>query len=524
MNPIGFSITNPVKISVGVILIIMAGLLALGAIPIQLTPNVDQPVVSVTTRWEGASPSEIESDIVREQEDKLKTIEGLTKMSSVSQQGQAQVILEFPVTMDKNDALREVSEKLRQVPDYPDNVDEPVVEASDPRSRDYIAWVILSTEDESFDVRQLQKWAEDNIETSLERIIGVSEVNVLGGAEPEMQVQVDPRRMAQLGIQPGQLVAALQTQNVNISAGEIAEGKFDTRVRAVGEYERTDQIEQTIVSSPGEPVVRVRDVARVELTYKEPDAIVRSRGERSLAINAQREVGSNVMEVMNAFRAELANLNANAVKQKGRELGLSAPLTLEQVFDQTVYIHQAIALVRNNLFVGGSLAVMVLLLFLRSVRATGVIALAIPISIIGTFVVMVLMGRNLNVISLAGLAFAVGMVVDNAIVVLENIDRHLGMGKKPRQAAYDGAKEVWGAILASTLTTLRGVHPRAHHPGRGRPVVPGYLAGDLRGGDAVADRLGDGHPHRIGPVPQGQGRERRERRRQGGRGVGAEVR
>jgi len=454
MNPIGFSITNPVKISVGVILLIMAGLLALGAIPIQLTPNVDQPVVSITTMWEGASPAEIESDIVREQEDKLKTIEGLTKMSSVSQQGQAQITLEFPVTMNKNDALREVSEKLRQVPDYPDNVDEPVVEASDPRNRDYIAWIILSTEDPDYDVRQLQKWAEDNIETSLERIVGVSEVNVLGGAEPEVQVQVDPRRMAQLGIEPGQLVSALRTQNVNISAGEIPEGKFDTRVRAVGEYERTDQIEQTIVSQSGEPVVRVRDIGEVVLTYKEPDAIVRSRGERALAINAQREVGSNVMQVMNAFRAEIQNLNDTIITQKGKELGLSVPLTLEQVYDQTVYITQAIALVRNNLFVGGTLAIISLLLFLRSIRATVVIGLAIPISIIGTFVVMVVMGRNLNVISLAGLAFAVGMVVDNAIVVLENIDRHLGMGKTARQAAYDGAREVWGAILASTLTTL----------------------------------------------------------------------
>ena len=454
MNPIGFSISNPIKISVGVILIVIAGLLSLQAIPIQLTPNVDQPVVSITTTWEGASPTEVESDVIREQEDKLKTIEGVQKMSSVSEQGQGQILLEFPVGTDKNAALREVSEKLRQVPDYPDQVDEPVVEASDPRNRDYIAWIILSTEDHDYDVRHLQKWAEDNIETALERIPGVSEVNVLGGSEPEVQVQVDPKRMAQLGVRPGRLVQALRGQNVNVSAGEIPEGKFDTRVRSVGEFERVDEVEQTIVSEPGEPVVRVRDVADVVLTYKEPGAIVRSRGERALAINAQREVGSNVMQVMDQFRATVKELSDTIVKKKGEELGLTAPLTLERVYDQTVYIDQAIALVRNNLFVGGALAVMTLLIFLRSVRSTAVIALAIPISIIGTFVVMVVMGRNLNVISLAGLAFAVGMVVDNAIVVLENIDRHLGMGKSPKRAAFDGAREVWGAILASTLTTL----------------------------------------------------------------------
>jgi len=455
MDPIRFAIENPVKIAVGVILILLFGLLSLAVIPVQLTPNVDEPVVAVTTRWEGASPQEIEADVVREQEDVLKTIQGLDKMTSVSQQGEGQILLEFPVGTDKDAALREVSEKLRQVPDYPENVDEPEVEASDPRNRDYIAWVIFTTTDPDFDIRQLQKWAEDQIQTRLERVPGVSEINVLGGSEPEVQVQIDPTRLAQQGITPTQFVAALRAQNANISAGDLDEGKKAVRLRAVGEYANLDEIRRTIISPPDAPVVRVHDVADVVLTYKEPVSAVRSTGQLALAINAQREVGTNVMQVMDAFKAAVADINQHVLPEKAKELGLDGTLQLEQVYDQTVYITSAIDLVYQNLWVGGVLAVFVLLSFLRSVRFTAVVALAIPISVIGTFVAMVGMGRNINVISLAGLAFAVGMVIDNAIVVLENIDRHRrSLHERAERAAYSGAKEVWGAILASTLTTL----------------------------------------------------------------------
>lgn len=453
MDPIRFAIQNPVKVSVGVILIILFGLLSVRAIPIQLTPDVDRVVISVETTWEGASPQEIEYDVIREQEDKLKAIPGLERMTSVSKQGEGQIILEFPVGQDKDAAILEVSEKLRQVPSYPDGVDEPAVEASDPENRDYIAWVILSTTDPSYDVRHLQKWAEDNVKTAIERVPGVSEVNVLGGSEPEVQVRIDPVRMAQLNITPTRLRDAIQQRNINRSAGDVRENKINVRLRAVGKYERLEEIENTVISLPDEPIVRVRDVAEVELTFKEPFASVRSKGQRSLAINAQRDPGTNVMQVMEDFRATVQRINDEILPLKAQQLGIK-DLTLVQVYDQTIYIDRAIALVQSNIVFGGALTVVVLMIFLRSVRSTAIIGLAIPVSIIGTFVAMVLMGRNLNVISLAGLAFAVGMVVDNAIVVLENIDRHLAMGKSAAKAAYDATTEVWGAILASTLTTL----------------------------------------------------------------------
>ncbi len=456
MDLIRLSISKPVAVTVGVILVLLMGVLALTAIPIQLTPSVDPTVITVTTFWEGASPSEIEQDVIQEQEEKLKTLASLKKMTSQSNYATGTITLEFFVGTDKDSALREVSEKLREVPSYPENVDEPVITDGDPQNRDYIAWIILQCADPDFDVRTLQDFAEDRIKPALERVAGVSEINVLGGWEREVQVRVDPVRLAQRGVTYSQLADALRTENVNVSGGTFDEGKLDVSVRTVGRYDDPSEIDETIIAYTQGGPIRVGDVAESVLTYKEAASFVRSRGQSVIAINAQREIGSNVMQVMEGLKEAIARVNApgGLLDVQSRQLGLSEPLVLRQVYDQTIYIDQAINLVVSNIYVGGVLAVITLILFLRSVRSVGIIALAIPISVIGTFVAMVAMGRNLNVISLAGLAFAVGMVVDNAIVVLENIFRHLEEGKPPFEATYRGAKEVWGAVLASTLTTV----------------------------------------------------------------------
>lgn len=456
MNLVHAAVRQPVTVAVGVILVLLAGMVSLRRIPIQLTPNVEDTIVAVTTRWEGASPAEIEQDVVDPQEEELQGLTGLRAMTSECQQGQGVIRLEFQVGIEKEDALREVSDKLRQVPSYPENVDEPVIEASDPENRDYIAWFVLKSTDPDFDVRTLQDWAEDHIKTALERVEGVSEINVLGGREREAQVRFDPALLASKGITPSQLVGALRRWNRDVSAGRVEDSKSDVRLRLVGRFQSPEQVEQTVIASTPAGPVRVGDIGEVVLTYKEPLTFVRSRGVPVLAINAQREVGSNVMEVMAGLKAEVGRLNApgGVLEGKARDLGLSGGLVLTQVFDQTVYIDDALALVQNNIWLGGGLAIAVLLLFLRSLRTSGIVALAIPISIVGAVVAMVALGRSINVISLAGMAFAVGMVVDNAIVVLENVYRHLEMGKSARRAAIDGGREVFGAVLASTLTTV----------------------------------------------------------------------
>ncbi len=456
MNLIRASIQQPVTVTVGVILLLMAGLVALSRIPIQLTPTVDDTIIAVTTLWEGASPEEVEQEIVDKQEERLQGIANVRGMTSESRQGAGVIRLEFTVGTDKAEALREVSDKLRQVPSYPDNVDEPVVEASDPQNKDYIAWIILGTEDSSLDIRTLQDFVEDRIKPALERIPGVSDVGVLGGRERETQVRFDPVLLAQRGVTPAELVNALRGTNVNVSAGELNDSKNSVRLRTISRYESIEDIQRTVIKyTTGGPVL-VGDVAQIAETYKEAHTFVRSKGRQVLAINAQREVGSNVIKVMGDLRAELARLNAkgNLLDTESRRLKLTSPLTLSQVYDQTIYIDDALALVRENIYVGGALAILVLLIFLRSTRVVAIIAVAIPISLIGAIVFLVALGRTINVISLAGMAFAVGMVVDDAIVVLENTFRHLEMGKRPFAAAYDAAKEVWGAVLSSTLTTV----------------------------------------------------------------------
>jgi len=452
MDIIRFAISNPVKVAVGVILLLMFGLIAFRAIPIQLVPNVDQPVVTVETRWTGRSPSEVEKDIIEDQEDQLKGVTNLRKMISEARLGEAKITLEFNIGADMTRALQEVSDKLRQVPDYPDDVDEPTISASEASSEKAIAWIICDSQDPKYDIQGFFDFADKRIKPVLERVPGVSKINIFGGREREVQVRINPLDLAQRGITFADLQRALRQENVNISAGDLSDGRLDYRVRAVGQYDNLDEIRDTVVlyDDDGGPV-RVRDIAKVVLTLEKRRSFVRANGKAALAINAIRETGSNVMEVMRGLRSAIREVNQQVLPGYEND---RYGIRLHQVYDETVYIDDAIGLVINNLWIGGSLAGIVLLLFLRTIRPTLIISLAIPLSVIGTFVVMTVFGRNLNVISLAGLAFAVGMVVDNAIVVLENIDRHLGMKQTPEHAAYHGSKEVWGAVLASTLTTL----------------------------------------------------------------------
>ncbi len=458
------SVRQPVTVAVAVILVVLAGLLALRRLPIQLTPQVDSTIVSVTTFWEGASPSDVERSIVEKQEEKLQGVAGIRQMTSVSTQSSGRVRIEFAVGTDKEAAIREVSDRLRQVQSYPPNVDQPVVEASDPENKDYIAWIVLGPPagesfvhaEQPFDVRVLQDFAEDRVKPRIERVAGVSEVNVLGGREREMQVRFDADRLAQTGITADELVAAVGAANRNASAGSAREAKSEVAIRAVGQFERPEEVEAVVVAVRDGRAVRVGDVAEAVLTYKKPSGFVRSSGEPVVAINVQQEVGSNIVEVMDGVRAAIAEMNAEGglldAERARRDLGHD--LRLRLVYDQTTYIDDALALVRDNIWQGALLATVVLLAFLRSWRALVIVGLAIPISLVGTVTVLLALGRTVNVVSLAGLAFAVGMLVDNSIVVLENVWRHMERGKGAMQAAIDATGEVWGAVLASTLTTV----------------------------------------------------------------------
>jgi len=439
-------IAYPVSVAVGVIFLTLFGALSLAQIPVQLTPTVDKPEITVETVWRGASPEEVEREIVDRQEEQLKATEGLVEMTSESLDGLGRVILKFQVGTDLDAARLRVSNRLNQVPRYPSNVEQPVIVTVN-RGDQAIAWFVLRPRPGNpADITTQRDFAENVIKPRLERVAGVAASNVFGGRRREMRITLDPDAMAARGLTLLNLRDALQNENANTSAGDFDEGKRRYLVRTLGEFRSPEEIGQAVMAQRNGAAVYVRDVATVGLDYESPEFAVRRKGQPTIAINAQRQLGSNVLEVMVGLRAAVEELNQGALADRRLEL--------HQVYDETVYVDRAIELVRRNLVVGGLLAAAVLLLFLRSAGSTFVIVLAIPISAIGAFLVLSLLGRTLNVVSLAGMTFAVGMLVDNAIVVLENIFRHREQGRTPRMAAIEGTAEVYGAVVASTLTTM----------------------------------------------------------------------
>ena len=533
-------IRNPVKVYVGAILAALFGSLSLGMIPKQLVPDVENPVLTINTSWPGASPQEIEREIVMEQEEQLQGVEGLVKLTSNCSVSSAELTLEFEVGTNISDAMSRVNARLQQVREYPLDASEPVIEASNlgdspiarfaltprpptaaeieafqsahPELADVVAPVRLAAnsalrvfrlqncldeyaerhpELESLrplpiDLERLRRFAENFVEPRLERVSGVADAQTRGGRQQELQVIVDPIKLAARQISIGQIRDALNRQNRDTTAGSVFQGKRSWVIRTLGQFRDPEHVEQQLLVSDGNTRVYVGDVAEVKLDYKDRDSISRRYGSESIGISVYRVTGANVLEVMRGLRAAERELNEGFLAREGLELF--------QYYDETEYIESAIALVVQNMLIGSAATITVLMLFLHFGRATLlagiaivatavaslyttpwvyvatlllifwcgyrfargalVAAVAIPISIAGAFLCMTLLGRSLNVISLAGMAFAVGMLVDNAVVVLENITRRRQMGEPSAIAAARGASEVGGAIVASTLTTI----------------------------------------------------------------------
>jgi len=446
MNAIKFSIEKPVTVIVGVILVILFGLIGLSRMPYQLSPTVIEPEITVTTSWSGATPYEVEREIIEEQEKVLKGIPGLTEMESASFNSQGTVTLRFNIGTDVDDALLRVSNKLDEVPSYPENVDKPIITATGAATSP-VVWMVLKTigDSQQSPYRYLT-YFENNIRQYLERTEGVADLFVGGGTEKEMHIIVQPENLAAYGLTISELIEILRAENINISAGVMGVGRRDYRIRAIAEFKSADDIKNIVIRSTGQQRIRVSDLATVKFGYQKLAAATLHMGQEGIAIGVKPEPGANILDLTDRLQEVVNRLNNEKLAAEN--------IKLQWVYDQRPYIRGAIKLVRQNIFIGGTLAIIVLLIFLRNFVSTIVVATAIPISIIGTFTFMNLMGRNLNVVSLAGIAFAVGMLIDSAIVVLENIDRHCNMGKPVYQATYDGAREVWGAILASTLTTI----------------------------------------------------------------------
>ena len=446
MDLIRYSIERPVAVISAIIIILLFGLISLKRLPFQLSPTVIEPEIKVTTTWRGATPYEIEREIIEEQEKTLKGLPDLVEMESESQNGQGTVTLRFKVGTNVDDVLTRVSNKLNEVQSYPNDVDKPVVNASGV-STSPVVWIILKTvEGNPRHVETYRTFFENEIRQHLERVKGVADLSISAGIKEEMHVTVMPDRLAALGLTVYDLINGLRNENVNTSAGTLEVGRQKYRIRTKAEFNSVEDIRNVVLRSDGQKRVLLKDVADVDFGYAKKNGVVLHNGTGGMAIGILPEQGTNVLEMTDRLEETVKWLNETKLKPN--------KLYFHWLYDQRFYIGGAINLIKQNIVFGGLLAVAVLLLFLRSLRATAVVGLAIPISIVGTFTLLDIMGRNLNVISLAGIAFAVGMLVDNAIVVIENIDRHRKMGKSSYDAALEGTREVWGAVFASTVTTV----------------------------------------------------------------------
>jgi len=446
MGLIRYLINKPITTAVVVILIIMFGIIGLKSLPVQLTPDVQMPEITIRTTWPGATPYEIEQDIIEDQEDALKGLENLMEMESSSFNNYGEIRLTFAVGTDIDAALLRTSNALDEVSDYPQNADRPVIDAAGANSSPIIWLLLKRTQGDPDSVNEYLTFFEDEVRQHLERVPGVGSLFVAGGTEKELHVEMDPTELARHRISISQLTQALQQANENTSAGVLGIGKKDYRIRTVGQFQTPEEALDVVITDDGLNQVRVADLATSSIGYEKETMTVQHLGQTSIVVGVRKEQGSNVIELTRRVRKVVDNLNSGILAEKG--------LNFHWAYDQTPYIFTAIDTVKNNVLIGGLLAVAVLLLYLRSVSSTAITAIAIPISVVGTFISLWVMGRNLNVVSLAGISFAVGMLVDNAIVVLENIDRHRQMGKKAYDAAYDGVREVLGAVFASTTTTV----------------------------------------------------------------------
>ncbi|MFT7578804.1 MAG: HAE1 family hydrophobic/amphiphilic exporter-1 [Myxococcota bacterium] len=437
------AIRRPVTVTVGVVLICMFGFLSISGLPIQLTPDVTVPTITVSTAWPGATPTEIESDIIEQQESALKSLEGLERMTSSMRRNQGSVTLELEVGASLEAALVRVTNLLSQVGGYPESAREPTIQTAD-SSGPPLAVVVVQALDGT-NVDGYRTWFEDRILPQLTRVEGVAGITLFGGRDTEVHIDFDPNALAASKISVGALAEKIRSNLTDRSAGDISMGKRRLSVRVGLKPVKLEALEQLVIKTEGDTSILLGQVAKVSLSLRKQAAIGIADGKPSLAMLFFRKAGFNVLEVTREIRAKVAELSAGPLAIEG--------LTMQVVSDQVEYIEGALDLVAQNLLLGGALAILVLLLFLRSIGASLVVAVSIPVSMVGTVLGMSLLGRTVNIVSLAGMAFAVGMVVDNSIVVLENIDVWRRKTANVKRAALEGVREVWGAIFASTVTT-----------------------------------------------------------------------
>jgi HAE1 family hydrophobic/amphiphilic exporter-1 len=438
MRPlVEFAVARRVTILMTALAVLAFGVVGYKRLAIELLPDVSYPSLTVRTEFPDTAPAEVENLVTRPVEEAVGVLQGLERIHSISKNGVSEVTLAFAWGTDMGERAMDVREKIDRLT-LPEETDAPVVLRYDP-SLDPVLRLALTGPD---DLGTLRRFADRKLKPELETVTGVAAAQLKGGVEEEIHVDLDQGRLAALGISLAEVAGVVRASNLNLPGGTLEDSRNRFLIRTVGEFKSVEEIGGLAIRSGPDGVVRVRDIADVARGQKDREEITRVDGEECVEIAVFKEGDGNVVSVADALTTRLADLDATL--PQGYELRV--------LFDQARFIRQAIQEVRNTAFIGGLLAVGVLFAFLRDFRSTAIVATAIPLSLIATFVVMYRMGISLNIMSLGGLTLGVGMLVDNAIVVLESIHRHRMRGST--SAAVDGTLEVGGAVLASTLTTV----------------------------------------------------------------------
>ncbi|MCP4895650.1 MAG: efflux RND transporter permease subunit [bacterium] len=442
MRIVDFSIRRPVSVFIFAVAAVVFGFVAFSNLAVNLLPDISYPSLTVRTEYEGTAPVEVESLMTRPVENAVGVVNNVVRVTSSSRADTSEVTLEFAWGTNMDFAALDVRERLDMV-QLPAAAQAPVLLRYDP-SLDPILRIGLYG---SADLSRMRFTAEEDVKRALERIEGVAAVVVSGGLEEEIQVELDERKLAGLGLTAAHVASRLAAENVNLTGGTLRDGQTQYLVRTINEFVRAEDMRGIVVQRSGNAVIRLQDVANVFTGHKERDIITRIDGDESVELAVYKEGGTNTVTVSDVVTQRLEELR--------EELRVSDPnLNIEVITDQARYIRQSVQEVLETALYGGLLAVIVLFFFLRSVKKTLIISISIPVSVVATFFCMYLADISLNIMSLGGLTLGVGLLVDNAIVVLESVQRKRDEGLNEIEAARVGTAEVGKAITASTLTTI----------------------------------------------------------------------
>lgn len=448
MNPARFSINRPVTTYMVALAIVLLGLLGLSKLKIDLLPDITFPLITVITRYPGAGPEEVEEFVTKPIEEAAAIVQDLKRIRSISQDGLSLVILEFEWGIDMDDAAFDTREKVDPVINWlPEDAQRPFIGKMDPSTMMPVMEIEVTGLD---DMERLRKIADDTIKPELEKVEGVAAASIYGGLVRQILVQLDRARLDAYGLTVQQIENILRSENLNLPAGHITEGSKEYTIRTIGQFQSVAEIADIAIGAHKGTPIRLRDVAQIKDTHREIRSFARLNGEPAVALTIAKESVANIVEVSDAVYQALATLPEK----------LPPGVVLTATFDQAKYIKQSL----NNLYEvaieGAILAVIVIFFFLAAVRNTLVVAVSIPMSLIATFVLMYFADMTLNIITMGGLVLAIGRMVDDSIVVLENIYRHITEeGESVTKAALSGTGEVASACMATTLATFAVFFP-----------------------------------------------------------------